>query len=77
MGLWIASSAFGFFTILGVLSLAGIIINNAIVLIDSIDSYQEQGLETWDAIVSASESRLRPRLLTTETTCGGMFEIWQ
>jgi multidrug efflux pump subunit AcrB len=46
MGLWIACSTFGFFTILGVLSLADIIINIAIVSIDSIDSYQEQGLET-------------------------------
>jgi multidrug efflux pump len=75
-GLWIASSTFGFFTILGVLSLAGIIINNAIVLIDSIDAYQQQGLNPWDAIVAASESRLRPILLTTATTCGGMIPLW-
>ncbi len=75
-GLWIASSTFGFFTILGLLSLAGIIINNAIVLIDSIDSFRDQDLSPWDAIVSASESRLRPILLTTATTCGGMIPLW-
>lgn len=75
-GLWIASSTFGFFTILGVLSLAGIIINNAIVLIDSIDSYLNQGFSPWDAVVAASESRFRPILLTTATTCGGMVPLW-
>ncbi len=75
-GLWIAKSTFGFFTILGVLSLAGIIINNAIVLIDSIDSYRAQGMSPWDAIVAASESRFRPILLTTATTCGGMIPLW-
>ncbi|MFT5112579.1 MAG: multidrug efflux pump [Parasphingorhabdus sp.] len=75
-GLLIAQSTFGFFTILGVLSLAGIIINNAIVLIDSIDSYRDQGLNPWDAVVAASESRLRPILLTTATTCGGMIPLW-
>ncbi len=75
-GLWIAKSTFGFFTILGVLSLAGIIINNAIVLIDSIDSHRQQGLNSWEAIVAASESRLRPILLTTATTCGGMIPLW-
>ncbi|MFT5608235.1 MAG: multidrug efflux pump [Parvicella sp.] len=64
------------FTILGVLSLAGIFINNAIVLIDSIDSYQEQGLNAWEAIISASELRLRRILLTTATTCGGMIPLW-
>lgn len=75
-GLWIAQTTFGFFTILGVLSLAGIIINNAIVLIDSIDSFQDQGANPWNAIVAASESRLRPILLTTATTCGGMIPLW-
>lgn len=75
-GLWIARSTFGFFTILGVLSLAGIIINNAIVLIDSIDAHREQGLSPFDAVVAASESRMRPILLTTATTCGGMIPLW-
>lgn len=75
-GLWIAKSTFGFFTILGVLSLTGIIINNAIVLIDSIDSYLKRGLNSWNAIIAASESRLRPILLTTVTTCGGMIPLW-
>lgn len=75
-GLWIASSIFGFFTILGVISLAGIIINNAIVLIDSIDSYEEQGLSAWDAVIAACESRMRPIFLTTLTTCGGMIPLW-
>lgn len=75
-GLWIAGSIFGFFTILGILSLSGIIINNAIVLIDSINGFLKQNLNPWDAIVAASQSRFRPILLTTATTCGGMVPLW-
>lgn len=75
-GLWIANTTFGFFTILGLLSLAGIIINNAIVLIDSIDLHLSKGLNARDAIVIASKSRFRPILLTTATTCGGMVPLW-
>lgn len=75
-GLWIASSTLGFFTILGVIALAGIIINNAIVLIDSIDTNINAGLAPWDAVIASCESRMRPILLTTLTTCGGMIPLW-
>ena len=50
-------------------SLAGIVINNAIVLIDRIDIEREQnGLEPAQAVVEAAQRRLRPILLTTATT---------
>jgi multidrug efflux pump subunit AcrB len=75
-GLWIANSTFGFFTILGVISLAGIIINNAIVLLDSIKAHEAQGLSPSDAVIAACESRMRPIFLTTLTTCGGMIPLW-
>ncbi len=75
-GLWIANSTIGFFTVLGMIALAGIIINNAIVLIDSIDTKIAQGTPAWDAVVQACESRMRPILLTTMTTCGGMIPLW-
>ena len=75
-GLWIANSTFGFFTILGVISLAGIIINNAIVLLDSIKTHEVQGLSASDAVIAACESRMRPIFLTTLTTCGGMIPLW-
>lgn len=76
-GLLIAKSVFGFFTILGIISLSGIVINNAIVLLDRIDIEIEQnGLTPQDAVFSACKQRLRPILLTTATTIGGMLPLW-
>ena len=76
-GLLIAGSSFGFFTLLGIISLSGIIINNAIVLLDRIKiEVEELGKEQADAIISACQQRLRPILLTTATTVFGMLPLW-
>ena len=72
-------------TLLGIISLAGIVINNGIVLIDSIDiEREENGLSPPDAIVQAAQQRLRPILLTTATTVASLIplylggnELWQ
>ena len=60
-----------FFGTLGIISLSGIIINNAIVLIDQID-IERESRQLRDAIVVASEKRLRPILLTSATTVLGL-----
>ena len=76
-GLLIAQSIFGFFTILGIISLSGIVINNAIVLIDRITLEINENKRTAnDAIFTATKQRLRPILLTTATTIGGMLPLW-
>jgi multidrug efflux pump subunit AcrB len=76
-GLAVTRSYFGFMTLLGIVSLAGIVINNAIVLIDRIRIEQEEnGLEPAPAIVEAAQRRLRPILLTTATTIGGLLPLW-
>ena len=66
---------FSFIAILGLLSLAGIIINNAIVLIDRINTERENGLSVRDALLSASAKRLRPILMTTVTIVLGLMPI--
>ena len=76
VGLIVADSIFGFMTILGVISLAGIVINNAIVLIDRIQIELEGGKEIAIAILDAAKQRMRPILLTTATTIGGMLPLW-
>ena len=77
IGLLVARSVFGFFTILGLISLSGIIINNAIVLIDRIKiESEDNGLAIDHAIIEACQQRLRPILLTTATTVGGMLPLW-
>ncbi len=76
-GLLVAKSSFGFFTLLGLISLAGIIINNAIVLLDRINiEITELGKEPKQAVVDACQQRLRPILLTTATTVLGMVPLW-
>jgi multidrug efflux pump subunit AcrB len=77
VGLLLAQSYFGFMTFLGVISLSGIIINNAIVLIDRIQIEQEEnGLAPDRAILQAAITRFRPILLTTATTVLGMLPLW-
>ena len=63
-------------TLLGVTSLAGIVINNAIVLIDRIRIELNSGMEARKAIIEAGQKRLRPILLTTATTTGGLIPMW-
>ena len=77
IGLLITGSYFGFMTLLGIISLAGIVINNAIVLLERIKiEIDENGLEPNRAIIEAAQRRLRPILLTTATTVGGLLPLW-
>lgn len=76
-GLLWADSYFGFMTLLGVISLSGIVINNAVVLLDRIRiEQQEYSHPPLEAIVQAGQRRLRPILITTITTSGGMLPLW-
>ena len=77
VGLLVTGSYMGFMTFLGVISLAGIVINNAIVLLDRIRiEIEENGLRKDRAVVEAAQRRLRPILLTTITTSGGLLPLW-
>ncbi len=77
IGLLVMRSYFGFMTLLGVISLAGIVINNAIVLLDRIKiEIEENGLTAQRAVVEAAQRRLRPILLTTITTLGGLLPLY-
>ncbi len=76
-GLLVGQSFFGFMTLLGIISLAGIVINNAIVLLERIQlETDELGLAPYDAIISASQKRFRPILLTTATTVLGLLPLY-
>ena len=77
VGLLVMRSYFGFMTFLGVISLAGIVINNAIVLLDRIKLERDvNDLEPQRAVVEAAQRRLRPILLTTVTTLGGLIPLY-
>lgn len=77
IGLLVLRSYFGFMTLLGIISLAGVVINNAIVLIDRIRiEMEENGLEAPRAVIVSAQRRLRPILLTTATTIGGLIPLY-
>lgn len=76
-GLLLCRSTFGFMPFLGVISLAGIVINNGIVLLDRIRiETEDNGLRPAQAIVAAATQRFRPILLTTATTALGLIPLW-
>ena len=76
LALTIAPGAnFGFMAILGFLALMGIVINNAIILIDRIDQERERCETILDAVVEAGVRRLRPIIMTTCTTALGLAPI--
>ncbi len=75
-GLLVTGMPFGIImTGIGVVSLAGVVVNNAIVLIDTINQLRREGLALHDALVRAGVVRFRPVLLTAITTILGMLPM--
>ena len=74
-GLVLTGSPFGFQPLLGIIALVGIVVNNAIVLIDLIDQRLKQGIDIRMAVSEAVIRRTRPILLTTATTVAGLLPL--
>jgi len=74
-GLVLTGSPFGFQPLLGVIALVGIVVNNAIVLIDLIDQRLAAGIPINAAVTDAVARRTRPILLTTATTVAGLLPL--
>lgn len=60
---------------IGIIMLAGIVVNNSIVLVDYINILRRQGIDRYEAIIEAGRSRLRPILMTTLTTVLAMIPL--
>jgi len=75
VGLLTMNVAFGFMGLLGALSLTGLLIKNAIVLIEEIDIQSESGKEPYQAILDSAVSRMRPVLMAASTTILGMIPL--
>ena len=73
--LFIAGSELSVIAVIGFVMLAGIIVNNGIVLVDYINQLREQGMEKREAILEAGRTRLRPVLMTALTTIFGLFAM--
>ena len=75
LGLLGTGLAFDFMSLLGILSLSGMLIKNAIVLVEEIDLELEDQTDRFTAVVQASVSRLRPVMLAAVTTILGMLPL--
>jgi len=77
VGLLTFSIPFGFVALLGAMSLAGMMIKNAVVLLDQVNINLADGMQSYDAIVEAAVSRLRPVMLAAATTVFGVIPLLQ
>lgn len=76
LGLLIAGQPFGVvMSGIGVIALAGIVVNNNIVLIDTYNVNRAAGMNAWDAVIQTGAERLRPVVLTTVTTILGLLPM--
>ena len=74
-GLFVTGLPFSLNTLISVVALAGVVVNNAIIMIDFINQEREKGTDRWHAIIQSGSIRLRPILLTTITTVAGMLPL--
>jgi multidrug efflux pump subunit AcrB/outer membrane protein TolC len=72
LGLLVTGNPFGFTAFLGIVSLGGVVVRNAIILVDYIRARMDEGVEIEEAAVEAGERRLRPIFLTTMAAAVGV-----
>lgn len=76
-GLLIFNGQLNFAAFIGLVSLTGIVVNNSIILVDRMNRMRERGMAIKEAVKEAANTRLRPIILTTFTTAGGIAPlIW-
>jgi len=75
LALFITGTTINIVALIGVIMLAGIVVNNAIVLVDLINQLRAQGMDRTAAIIEAGNARLRPILMTSLTTALGLLPM--
>ena len=75
LALWITGTSLSVIVFIGLIMLAGIVVNNAIVLVDLINQLRQRGTERMSAIKEAAKLRLRPIMMTTLTTVLGLLPM--
>jgi len=75
LGMWACGFPFSLASFIGLVSLTGIVVNDAIVLVDFTNQARKRGLPLREAVLEAGINRLRPVMLTTVTTIGGLLPL--
>lgn len=83
VGLLVTGNNFSIMSFIGLVGLAGIVVNDSIVLVDRINQLRRSGQDMYTAVIAAGRHRLRPIISTTLTTMGGLVtltitdELWE
>jgi len=75
VGLFLTQTGLGFMALMGIVSLAGIVVRNSIVLLEFIKQRRAEGMSIEDAVIEAGRVRLRPILLTAFTAIGALIPV--
>ncbi|MFT5574950.1 MAG: multidrug efflux pump subunit AcrB [Bermanella sp.] len=75
LGHWISGHSFSFLSLVGVIALAGVVVNDSLVLVDFINQKVDSGMEKLEAVVEAGQARFRAVVLTSLTTFLGLLPI--
>jgi len=75
LGLYLSGLAVSVISMIGVIFLVGVVVNNAIVLVDAVNRGRRDGMEKLEAVVHACKIRMRPILMTTLTTVLGLLPM--
>jgi multidrug efflux pump subunit AcrB len=75
VGFYVMGEPLGLMAIIGIIGLAGIVVNNSLILVDFINNGREAGLPRRDATLRACRLRLRPVILTSVTTIFGLLPL--
>jgi multidrug efflux pump subunit AcrB len=74
-GLIVTGLPFSMMTMISVVALAGIVVNDSLVLVDFVNRERDRGVDRWNSLINAGAIRLRPILMTTITTIAGFMPI--
>ena len=67
--------AISMFSLFGLIALAGVVVNDSLILIDFVNKARAEGMPAYDAVVQSGKERFRPIVLTSLTTAGGLMPI--
>jgi multidrug efflux pump subunit AcrB len=67
--------AISMFSLFGLIALAGVVVNDSLILIDFVNKARAEGVSAYDAVIQSGKERFRPIILTSLTTAGGLMPI--
>ncbi|MCF7920436.1 MAG: efflux RND transporter permease subunit [Candidatus Cloacimonetes bacterium] len=74
-GLWVTRLPFSLTTLTAFVALAGVVVNDSLVLVDFVNRLRDEGMDRWNSLIQAGKTRIRPIFLTTVTTVSGLMPM--